>query len=152
MTERTLETPVGRLLLCTDGDALTEIRFNAKEVRTDASPVLEQAERELNEYFAGKRKAFSVPVSPKGTPFQRRIWDALRGIPYGETVSYGEVARRIGSPRACRAAGMANHKNPIPIVIPCHRVIGADGGMTGYGGGLEIKRRLLELEGIHVEV
>ena len=150
--ELTLETPIGRLLLCADADALTEIRFDAGEARTDASPVLEQAERELREYFAGVRKAFSVPISPKGTPFQRRVWDALRGIPYGETVSYGEVARRIGSPRACRAVGMANHRNPIPIVIPCHRVIGADGGMTGYGGGLEIKKILLELEGIHVKV
>ena len=152
MAERTIETPLGRLLLCADADALTEIRFDAKKVRTDASPVLEQAERELKEYFAGERKVFSVPVCLKGTPFQMRVWNALRGIPYGETVSYGEVAHRIGNPRACRAVGMANHRNPIPIVIPCHRVIGADGGMTGYGGGLEIKRRLLELEGIHVKV
>jgi methylated-DNA-[protein]-cysteine S-methyltransferase len=104
--------------------------------------------RQLNEYLAGKRKTFTVPLHFMGTPFQLKVWDELRRIPYGETRSYGELAGRVGNLKAQRAVGMANNKNPIAILVPCHRVIGKDGSLTGYAGGLELKRRLLELEGV----
>ena len=107
---------------------------------------------ELEEYFAGRRRAFSVPLCIRGTLFQKRVWLALAEIPYGETASYAEIACKTGNPRACRAVGMANHRNPLPIFLPCHRVIGADGRITGYAGGLEIKRYLLELEGRNVKI
>jgi methylated-DNA-[protein]-cysteine S-methyltransferase len=102
--------------------------------------------QQLRQYFAGKRQQFELPISPQGTPFQERVWQELRKIPYGETVSYGTIAQRIGKPKACRAVGMANSKNPIPIIIPCHRIIGKDGSLTGFGGGLPVKKQLLELE------
>ena len=108
------------------------------------------APAQLREYFAGTRRTFDLPLAPRGTAFQQRVWAALRAIPYGETCTYGELAAAIGSPSASRAVGMANHHNPIPIVIPCHRVIGANGTLTGYAGGLEIKRKLLALEGITI--
>ena len=112
--------------------------------------ILDEAQRQLTEYFSGRRREFDLPLAPAGTEFQRAVWTALRAIPYGETISYGELARRLGRPRAARAVGTANGRNPIPIVIPCHRVVGADGSLVGYGGGLDIKRRLLELEGVRV--
>ena len=149
---RHFESPIGRLKLCADGDGLCALRFAAAGEEMDAAPVLLQAERELKEYFAGRRTAFSVPLSMHGTPFQMEVWAALRAIPYGETRSYGELARRIGRPGACRAVGMANHVNPLPILVPCHRVVGADGHLTGYAGGLDVKKYLLELEGVHVKV
>jgi methylated-DNA-[protein]-cysteine S-methyltransferase len=102
--------------------------------------------RQLAEYFGGDRITFDVPLAAAGTPFQRAVWRGLRGIPYGETISYGELARRIGRPSAVRAVGLANGRNPISVIVPCHRVIGADGTLTGYGGGIERKRLLLELE------
>jgi len=102
--------------------------------------------RQLEEYFAGKRTTFDVSLAPEGAPFEREVWRALEEIPYGETVSYGEIARRVGQPTAARAVGTANGHNPIAVIVPCHRVIGADGSLTGYGGGLERKRLLLELE------
>lgn len=111
----------------------------------DAGPFRE-ARRQLEEYFASERREFSIALEPSGTDFQRRVWDGLRAIPYGATMSYGDLARRIGNPRAVRAVGLANGRNPISIIIPCHRVIGADGTLTGYGGGLERKRFLLTLE------
>ncbi len=110
------------------------------------SAVLKEAERQLGEYFAGERTTFDLPLAAVGTPFQRRVWEALCAIPYGETVSYGELARRIGQPTASRAVGLANGKNPISVVVPCHRVIGSSGKLVGYGGGLERKQTLLELE------
>ena len=149
---RHIETPIGRLKLCADGDGLCALRFASTGEEMDAAPLLLQAERELEEYFAGRRTAFSVPLSMHGTPFQMEVWAALRAIPYGETRSYGELARRIGRPGACRAVGMANHVNPLPILVPCHRVVGADGHLTGYAGGLDVKKYLLELEGVHVKV
>ena len=150
--ERTLETIVGRLLLRADDLGLVEIRFDAREIRADETELLLRAERELREYFSGERREFDVPLHPSGTEFQTRVWNGLRAIPYGTTVTYGELARRIGQPNAARAVGMANHANPLPIIVPCHRVIGADGRLTGYAGGLEIKRKLLELEGIYVQI
>ena len=147
MSTRTIETPIGALTLTASADAVTAVRFGAEGAQ-DASPLLDAAEAQLREYFAGARRTFDLPLAPHGTAFQQRVWAALRAIPYGETCTYGELAAAIGSPNASRAVGMANHRNPLPILIPCHRVIGADGSLAGYAGGLETKRRLLALEGI----
>ena len=149
MSTRAIKTPIGPLTLEADENAVTAIHFSAGGAQ-DASPLLDAAEAQLWEYFAGTRRTFDLPLAPHGTAFQRRVWAALRTIPYGETRTYGELAAAIDSPNASRAVGMANHRNPLPIVIPCHRVIGANGTLTGYAGGLEIKRRLLALEGINI--
>lgn len=150
-----MESPVGELLLTADDKALTGIYFEGGHDRPAVDgeseeranhPVLKAARRQLEEYFAGRRKTFELPLAPQGTAFQRRVWKALASIPYGETQSYGEIARRIGSPKAVRAVGAANGANPIPVVLPCHRVIGANGSLTGYGGGLPRKQKLLALE------
>ncbi|MGA2455377.1 MAG: methylated-DNA--[protein]-cysteine S-methyltransferase [Solirubrobacteraceae bacterium] len=149
----TIDSPIGELLLLGDECALHGLYMQdgLKPMRVvegwqrDASPFAAVA-AQLHEYFDGQRVAFDVPVQLHGTPFERRVWHALRDIPYGETASYGEVARRIGRPTAARAVGLANGRNPIAVIVPCHRVIGADGTLTGYGGGLERKRLLLELE------
>lgn len=150
-----LASPVGGLTLFADDSALVAIAFNhqlrgsgADAVEAPAHPVLTQARAELSEYFAGARKTFSIPLRARGTAFQQGVWDALAEIPWGETRSYGDIARRIGNPRGVRAVGLANGRNPLPIVVPCHRVIGSDGSLTGYGGGLPIKVKLLALEGI----
>jgi methylated-DNA-[protein]-cysteine S-methyltransferase len=148
-----LESPIGTLLLAGDADGLQQILFATDgrpanpnpEWREDASP-LDEAVRQLKAYFAGELENFDLQLSPHGTPFQQRVWGELQKIPYGETISYGELARRIGNPKASRAVGLANGSNPISIVIPCHRVIGANGKLTGYGGGLPIKEKLLALE------
>lgn len=133
------------MYLCSDGENITELKFGScGEESPDA--VIKKAKTELEEYFAGKRKSFTVPAKPGGTDFQKKVWAALRDIPYGETASYGEIAKRIGDPKACRAVGMANNRNPIAIIIPCHRVIGAGGALTGYAGGLDKKEFLLKLE------
>jgi methylated-DNA-[protein]-cysteine S-methyltransferase len=149
----TVSSPVGRLTLVGAGDALVGLHFdddpNAAGARTDASRDdrrLRAAALQLEEYFAGTRTSFELALAPDGTAFQRKVWAALRRIPFGETASYGQIARAVGKPAAVRAVGGANHRNPIAIIIPCHRVIGADGSMTGYGGGLRRKRLLLELE------
>lgn len=146
MSTRTIETPIGALTLTASADAVTAVRFGAQGAR-DASPLLDAAEAQLHEYFARTRRTFDLPLDPRGTAFELRVWAALRTIPYGETRSYGAIAA-IGNPQAARAVGMANHRNPLPILIPCHRVIGAYGSLTGYAGGLAAKRRLLALEGI----
>ena len=145
MAQIVIWSPVGPLTLTAEGPALSSIRFgDAGEGAS--SPVLEQAAAELAEYFAGKRRAFSVPLAPQGTAFQRKVWATLEKVPYGETASYGQIAAKIGNPKASRAVGMANNRNPVPILIPCHRIVGADGALVGYGGGLEVKRALLDLE------
>ena len=131
----------------TNGAAVTEIAFHGRGQRQPETPFEKRVADQLGEYARGERRAFSVPVEPTGTPFQMAVWRELRRIPYGETRTYGAVARAVGRPKAARAVGMANHDNPIPVVIPCHRVVGADGKLTGFGGGLELKRALLELEG-----
>lgn len=113
-----------------------------------STPLLKEAKAQLLDYLAQKRKKFDLPLGPQGTPFQRRVWGELSRIPWGETRTYGQLAMAVGAPKAARAVGQANHQNPIPILIPCHRVIGADGSLTGYAGGLELKRMLLQLEGI----
>ena len=118
-------------------------------LRPPETPLLIQAERELGEYFSGTRRGFDLPLAPQGTDFQRRVWRALQDIPYGQTRSYAQLAAAVGAPRACRAVGGANGRNPLPILIPCHRVIAADGRLAGFSAGLERKEALLELEGIH---
>jgi methylated-DNA-[protein]-cysteine S-methyltransferase len=148
-----ISTPVGRLRLTGDEEGLRGIsfqnRFRPGEIAEDDEQAREpfrEVIAQLEAYFVRERFAFDLPLAPEGTPFQREVWSALLAIPYGETVSYGELARRLGRSNASRAVGAANGQNPIPIIIPCHRVIGADGSLTGFGGGLAIKRRLLELE------
>jgi methylated-DNA-[protein]-cysteine S-methyltransferase len=126
--------------------AVTEILLHGRATRPPETPFEQQVAQELTEFLRGARSRFTFRVSPAGTPFERRCWDALLEIPYGETRTYGDIARAIGTPNGARAVGSANHKNPIPIVIPCHRVVAAGGGLGGYGGGLELKRRLLALE------
>ncbi len=149
-----LETPIGTLLIVGDDRAIRKIFFprNGKPEKPDAEWVessrgpIAVAIRQLKEYFACKRADFDLPLAPEGTEFQRAVWRQLQEIPYGETISYGELARRVGNPKASRAVGAANGQNPIPIVIPCHRVIGSNGKLTGFGGGLSTKERLLALE------
>ena len=145
-----MPSPVGRLTLTSNGRALTGVLFDGEArsgwVRADGDAALRAAREQLEEYFAGRRTAFDPPLALRGTPFQTRVWKALLRIPFGATASYGDVARAIGAPGASRAVGGANHRNPLAIVVPCHRVIGADGSLTGYGGGESRKRRLLALE------
>ena len=145
-----MDSPAGPLTIAEENGAIIRLDFGEFGPMGERSPVLEEAVRQLKEYFAGERREFTLPVDPRGTPFQKSVWRALCGIPYGETRSYGEIARAVGKPGACRAVGMANHRNPVSIIIPCHRVIGADGSLTGYGGGLERKRFLLRLERLRV--
>lgn len=170
-----IKTPIGRLLLTSDGEALTGVHMEDHEggpqalsgflssdsdrvagfsslptlswEAGDAIPVLQETQKQLEAFFNGKLEAFDLPLRPTGTLFQRTVWDELTRIPYGKTISYGELAKRIGNPVASRAVGLANGKNPIAIVIPCHRVIGSDGKLTGYGGGMDRKKWLLEHEG-----
>jgi methylated-DNA-[protein]-cysteine S-methyltransferase len=148
------DSPVGRLLLAASREALTRVHFQAGPCALRPPPhwrreaaLFAPALAQLEEYFAGLRRTFELPLAPQGTAFQRAVWQALREIPYGQTVSYGELARRLGLVAGARAVGLANGANPLPIIVPCHRVIGADGSLTGFGGGLGIKRALLSLEG-----
>jgi methylated-DNA-[protein]-cysteine S-methyltransferase len=159
----TVESPCGPLLCLVDETgAVVRIEFEngrdkqrlAREMASRGARLVEDAERtaevrrQLEEYFAGRRRTFDLPLAPDGTPFEKTVWEELRRIPFGETRSYAEIARAIGRPGAARAVGRANGANPIPVVVPCHRVIGADGSLTGFGGGLEAKAALLELEGL----
>lgn len=153
--ERTcwLDTPVGPFSVTVDGEAVTAVRFGRHGVAADSAeelpPVLAQAVGQLREYFAGERREFSLPLAPQGTPFQRKVWAALCEIPYGETRTYGQIAARIGQPGAARAVGMANNRNPVGVVVPCHRVVGASGALVGYAAGLPVKEFLLRLEAGH---
>ena len=144
-----VDTPLGRMLLAQQENALIAAEFDALPrsgwVET-STPLLALAGRQLAEYFQGQRQEFSLPLAPQGTPFQQRVWSALQTIPYGQTRSYGEIARQVNSPKGARAVGMANHRNPIAVFIPCHRVVGQNGALTGYAGGLWRKEKLLELE------
>lgn len=141
------DSPFGPMLLQSDGEVITALDFGES---TDAVyknfTIFDQAKEELDEYFFGLRKTFTVPIKPSGTPFQMQVWQALKEIPYGETRCYEDIAIQIGNPKAFRAIGMANNRNPISIIIPCHRVIGKDGSLVGYGGGLAMKTALLDLE------
>lgn len=149
-TIRFYETVIGKVGIEENGEAVTGIKFE-KELSDQMeqgaeTPLMAEAARQLNEYLEGQREAFDLPLSPEGTQFQRDVWKALQQIPYGQTCSYRDIAENIENPKACRAVGMANNRNPIPIIIPCHRVIGTNGKLVGYGGGLEIKEYLLQLE------
>ena len=147
MAHRYVESPIDGLLLHGEGDTLVAIDFGAEPVQDETSDVLEDAATQLQEYFAGERREFDLPLAARGTAFQQRVWAALAEIPYGHTMTYGQVAARLGLvPGASRAIGSANGSNPIPIVVPCHRVIGANGTLTGFGGGIDRKRTLLALE------
>lgn len=144
-------TPMGRITLASDGSSLTQLAFGAVELAGANMPtaLTNEAANQVQEYLAGKRKEFDLPLDPRGTAFQQQVWDALRCIPYGETRSYQQVAQMLGKPQAMRAVGSANNKNPLPIVVPCHRVIGASGDLVGYVAGLKIKKFLLDLEQAH---
>ena len=152
-----LDTPIGKLLLAGDEEGVHRITFPTKGKPHEAAQPepgwiesargpLKEAVRQLKEYFKGDRTEFDLPLAPAGTQFQKSVWRNLCDIPYGETISYGELARRVGNPKASRAVGAANGSNPLPIVIPCHRVIGSSGKMTGFGGGIPVKEALLALE------
>lgn len=148
-----IESPTGKLLLVADEGGLRLVSFaeGKTPARVEASwkkgsRLLREAVRQLRGFFAGELQQFDLPLAPDGTQFQQRVWNELQQIPYGETISYGELARRVGNPAASRAVGLANGSNPIAIIIPCHRVIGSNGKLTGYGGGLENKRWLLDFE------
>jgi methylated-DNA-[protein]-cysteine S-methyltransferase len=158
-----LESPIGKLLAAETDDTLRIIRFSSgpkglagaasaeplaewEPVSAGRPGVLRDLQQQLNAYFAGRLRDFEIPLDPQGTDFQRSVWEGLRAIPYGQSVSYGVLAERVGRPTAARAVGAANGRNPIPIVIPCHRVIGSSGKLTGFGGGLATKQALLELE------
>lgn len=145
---RVIEAPFGRLTLVAEEDALVAIRFGGgTDMQScDASEILDCAAEQLEEYFSGARCAFSVPIRMRGTSFQQSVWCALMEIGWGKTASYGEIAEKIGRPKACRAVGMANNKNPLPIIVPCHRIIGKNGTLTGYASGLKIKQWLLDHE------
>lgn len=145
------DAPVGRIALMGEGDALIALSLPNQPVPLMVereTAVLKEAKHQLDAYFNGTLREFDIPLKLTGTPFRLKVWQALRQIPYGQVISYGELARRIGQPVATRAVGGANHHNPISIIIPCHRVIAADGTIGGYGGGLALKRTLLQLEGV----
>lgn len=151
------ESPQGGMLLVANDEGLAGVFFNRQKhhpkrqadwKRDSHHRVLQQAKRELAEYFSGKRKRFEVALAPEGTPFQRAVWQGISTVRFGETITYGELARRAGFPGSARAAGAATGRNPIGIIVPCHRIMGANGALTGYAGGLERKRALLALEGV----
>ncbi|WP_414938920.1 methylated-DNA--[protein]-cysteine S-methyltransferase [Amycolatopsis sp. cmx-11-51] len=154
-THNVIDSPYGPLTLVADGECLCGLYMVQQRHRPaeetfghpdPSAPVFVETEKQLKEYFAGQRKDFDLPLSFGGTEFQRMVWKSLRGIPYGETVSYGRLADRLGRPTASRAVGLANGKNPMGIIVPCHRVVGSTGDLTGYGGGIERKRQLLDFE------
>ncbi|HWA00241.1 MAG TPA: methylated-DNA--[protein]-cysteine S-methyltransferase [Caulobacterales bacterium] len=147
------KSPVDTLTLIASDDALTSVFFEnnkhgapPEDVKRGTNKIIDETRRQLDAYFAGKRTSFDLPLAPSGTPFQLKVWKALSRIPYGATRSYGQIAAEVGAPQASRAVGAANGRNPIPVIVPCHRVIGADGSLTGFGGGMERKRFLLQLE------
>lgn len=153
LTYRTVSTPLGDITAVADDDGLTQVILAGDDgsvlaSATEGGPIVDAAAAQLGEFFAGERMAFDLPLAPCGTDFQQTVWKALRDVPFGATATYGDIAKAIGQPTATRAVGAANGRNPIPIVIPCHRVIGASGELTGYsgGGGVETKRRLLDHE------
>lgn len=145
-----IKTPIGLLEITATGDAVISVKVVKQEEKVNSDdPSMKMAQKtkeELEEYFAGKRKQFDLPLKAKGTDFQKQVWAQLEKIPYGETRTYGEVAQMMGKPKSARAIGMANHNNPILILVPCHRVIGADGSLTGYAAGIKAKKFLLDLE------
>ncbi len=148
MYQKSYKSPIGTLDIVEENEKIIEIRYEneKEEVLEKNTKILEKAVQELEEYFKGKRKEFDIPLNPKGTEFMKKVWKELQKIPYGKTTSYGKIAEKIGNPKASRAVGMANHNNPIPIIIPCHRVIGKNNKMVGYALGIDKKEYLLNLE------
>ena len=148
MYQKSYKSPIGMLYILEEDKKIVAINYNKKEKNTieKETELLKRTIQELEEYFEGKRKKFDVPLNPKGTEFMKKVWDELLKIPYGETTTYGEIAKNIGNPKASRAVGLANHNNPIPIIIPCHRVIGKNKKLIGYALGLDKKEYLLNLE------
>lgn len=143
------DTPIGKIGIAEEDGALTRLSFLTEPpagTALEETPLIARCKAALDEYFAGQRKDFDLPLCPKGTDFQQRVWAALREIPYGETRTYGEIAAAVGNPKAARAVGMANNRNPIAVIVPCHRVVGSGGKLVGYAGGLDKKEFLLELE------
>ncbi|PLW68670.1 methylated-DNA--[protein]-cysteine S-methyltransferase [Pseudohalioglobus lutimaris] len=152
MNYQYMRSPIGRLRLLSDGQCLTAIEFENRQLDRPGDtergdPVLRLCAQQLDEYFAGKRRSFDIPLAAGGTAFQQRVWQALSDIPYGELRSYRDIAHALDNDKAVRAVGAANGRNPIPVIVPCHRVIGSDGSLTGFAGGIAVKRALLELEG-----
>ena len=148
------ETAFGRVGVQEQDGVIVHVYLPGRSVAAadgPETPLLREAFEQLEAYFSGRLKIFDLPLRMEGTPFMRRVWEALRAVPYGVTASYGDIAKAIGNPKACRAVGMANNHNPISIVVPCHRIVGSDGGLVGYGGGLDMKRRLLDLERAHAD-
>jgi methylated-DNA-[protein]-cysteine S-methyltransferase len=143
---RSVDTPIGTLWLARDEHGINRVDFHGREGAHAGDPLLVEADAQLLEYFAGERRSFELPLSPGGTVFQRLVWSAVETIPYGTTTTYSALAAALGRPSACRAVGAANGSNPLPVIVPCHRVVGTTGALTGYGGGLERKRALLDLE------
>ena len=141
-----LESPIGPLTLTEEDGALIRLDFGKKGQAGPETPLLAEARNQLEQYFSGSLRRFTLPLQPKGTPFQQKVWAALLQIPWGETRTYCQVAAMIGQPKACRAVGMANNRNPVAVIIPCHRVLGKDGKLVGYAGGLSVKQGLLALE------
>ena len=150
MSTAVISSPIGKLKVEASDNQVVVLQFTNEPQTTGYDQFLQQVAVELREYFAGKRRSFDFPLAPSGTKFQELVWQELLKIPYGETISYRELANRLGQPGAVRAVAVANGKNPIVIAIPCHRVIGADGSLTGYAGGLERKKALLRLEGVDI--
>lgn len=155
LVHRDLRSPVGPLRVIASSEVIKAVLWGAEDFKRcrlssrsceDSHALLDRAVCQLNEYFSGRRRSFDLPLEAEGTDFQRRVWQALSEIPLGETRTYGQIAERIGAPKGARAVGLANRSNPISIIVPCHRVIGADGRLTGFAGGLDSKRALLELE------
>lgn len=145
------DTPLGPMALASEEEAIVRLYLPntpTPRLMSRETPLLARGRGQLLEYMAGRRKTFDLPLAPQGTPFQQRVWAALRDIPYGQTRSYREIAQAVDCPKGFRAVGLANNRNPIPIFIPCHRVLGADGSLTGYAGGLELKKALLSIEGL----
>lgn len=143
------DTDIGKITIAEEDGYITHVLFgheNLPDSRVNETALLKDAHKQISEYLKGERRSFDLPLSPSGTEFQQRVWKAFTGIPYGETVTYEDIARKVGNEKACRAVGMANNRNPISLIIPCHRVIGKNGKLTGYGGGLGIKEYLLKLE------
>ena len=141
------QTKIGRIKIAQEGDAIVEINVTDSEKESEReTPLIKKTIKELKEYLEGKRKIFDIPIDTQGTEFQEKVWNALLEIPYGETKSYEDIAKMVGCPKGARAVGMANHNNKIIIIIPCHRVIGKNGKLVGYAGGLPVKEKLLQIE------
>ena len=140
------DTYAGRIGIAEEDGAITHLIFSERDWTVEETDLIKETKRQLDEYFAGKRKEFDIPTRLEGTEFQKRVWEELRKIPYGKTVTYKDIAEAVGCPKGFRAVGLANNRNPISIIYPCHRVIGSNGSLTGYGGGLDVKEKLLEME------